>query len=265
MCTVSWRHLPEGYDLWFSRDEQRTRPVGEPPRAFVVDGTRALAPRDPLGGGTWILLNEHGVTACVLNGYGPRAQSHGLDVASRGRVPLAFARLSTVDNARQALERLLDSARFLPFHVLLVDRLGRTAGWEWDGRETRPREFPPVGMMTTSSIDASRVGAAREARFRRLVDNRVGVASDVTAVAGSAATSAAISAESLRAFHLAAEEPATAHSVRMSRSDARTVSLTSVVVRADQLAMTIAARDGDAGFSSPVSSNLVDASALAAT
>lgn len=259
MCTVSWRHLAEGYDLWFSRDEQRTRPDGQPPRALLVDGARVLAPRDPLGGGTWVLLNEHGLTACVLNGSGPRAQSVDVTVTSRGRVPLAFADASTAGGSRQTLERLLDSAKFLPFHLLLVDRLGRSVGWEWDGREARIRELPPLGMMTTSSVDASRVSAARAARFRQIVDAHSGVARDVTAVA----ESAAIPAESLRRFHLAADEPATADSVRMSRPDARTVSLTTVVVRVGQLAVSVAARDGDSGFMSPISSNLIDAAAVA--
>lgn len=237
MCTVSWRHLPGGYDLFFSRDEQRTRPVGLPPRAMLVDGTRVLAPHDPLGGGTWILLNEHGLTACVLNAYGPRTRSDGPPVVTRGRVPLAFAREAHAQHAGPTLTRLLDSAEFLPFHLLLLDRNGRTAGWDWDGREARHRDLPPLGMITTSSVDAARVAAARETRFRRIVDAQA----------------------DLRHFHVAAYEPASADTVRMSRADARTVSLTDVVVRADCLAMTLAARDGDAGFSRPTSSRLIDA------
>lgn len=237
MCTVSWRLLPDGYDLYFSRDEQRTRPDGLPPRAMVVDGTRVLAPHDPLGGGTWILLNEYGLTACVLNGYRPEVQAGGVPVVTRGRVPLAFAREAHAQEAGPALTRLLESAKFLPFHLLLLDRHGRTAGWDWDGRDARRRDVPPLGMMTTSSVDAARVAATREARFRRIVDAQA----------------------DLRHFHVDADEPASADSVRMSRADARTVSLTEVTVRADYLAMTLAARDGDAGFAGPTSSRLIDA------
>src|SRR6266487_3365185 len=68
MCTVSWVQTPEGYHLLCNRDERRSRAVALPPRIQARGWVRFIAPVDPDSGGTWIAVNEFGVSACVLNG-----------------------------------------------------------------------------------------------------------------------------------------------------------------------------------------------------
>ena len=67
MCTLTWRDQ-DGLEVFFNRDELKTRSRAEPPRTHVSpNGTRFLAPIDPDAGGTWMLANEHGVVICLLN------------------------------------------------------------------------------------------------------------------------------------------------------------------------------------------------------
>jgi hypothetical protein len=81
VCTVSIIPTPDGYRLVHNRDERRDRALGEPPawRWFELDGTgggtkiEALAPRDPAAGGTWLATTRSGITAAVLNLNPPRA------------------------------------------------------------------------------------------------------------------------------------------------------------------------------------------------
>ena len=104
MCTLSWVYHSKGYRLLFTRDEGRGRSPALPPEirsadpiearehsygtAEEMDSARShigspatqnrdlkyLAPRDPDGGGTWILVNAAGVTICLLNHYSADAQ-----------------------------------------------------------------------------------------------------------------------------------------------------------------------------------------------
>ncbi len=59
-----------GYRLWFNRDELRSRGPEVPPRVEQTpEGMRYIAPSDSDAGGTWIAVNELGITVCLLNGY----------------------------------------------------------------------------------------------------------------------------------------------------------------------------------------------------
>src|SRR5262245_8061057 len=67
--TVSWTPTREGYALRFNRDERRTRGPGLPPGMMEGDGVRFLAPTDADAGGTWIGVNQFGLTVGLLNRY----------------------------------------------------------------------------------------------------------------------------------------------------------------------------------------------------
>ncbi|NIP92410.1 MAG: hypothetical protein GWO24_02620, partial [Akkermansiaceae bacterium] len=68
MCTLTWwRGTAGSYEVFFNRDEKRTRSIADPPRVHERDGVRFLAPLDPDGGGTWMLANDRGLLVCLLN------------------------------------------------------------------------------------------------------------------------------------------------------------------------------------------------------
>jgi hypothetical protein len=67
MCTVSIVPLGDGFRLMCNRDERIARPVAAPPSRVVVGGVDAIFPIDPQSGGTWIGVNEVGLAIALLN------------------------------------------------------------------------------------------------------------------------------------------------------------------------------------------------------
>ena len=52
MCTLTWwRESAGSYEVYFNRDERKTRAMAEPPRLREREGVSFLAPIDPDGGG----------------------------------------------------------------------------------------------------------------------------------------------------------------------------------------------------------------------
>lgn len=232
MCTVSWTSREDhGYQLVFSRDEQRTRGIAGPPRALADSGVTLLAPHDPEGGGTWIFANGFGLTACLLNFYDapapPPPPPEGRE--SRGRLLAALAPLPNANSLGRRLAQLVTPGRHLPCIVLALESSGQARGWTWDGRRLGDRSVITPGLLTTSSVDSPRVVAARQDAFAAWREK---------------------TGTSLLDFHRATSAVAGPLSVRMSRPDARTVSLTEVIFESveGRVSMTYSPREADGDF-----------------
>jgi hypothetical protein len=214
MCTLTWRAAgAEGYDLFFNRDERDERAPERPPsRALTAEGVAYVAPLDGDRGGTWLVLNAHGVTAALLNDYPRGRVETGRE--SRGRLPLACAGCARSDDAGLVL-RGMRLEGFAPFHLVVVDAFGGGAHLRWDGRALHEATAPE--FLTSSSFESERVRAVRAARFAAWPER---------------------TAEGLAAFHRWHDPNAGAESVRMRRSDARTRSVCAVRVRRDARELT---------------------------
>jgi Transport and Golgi organisation 2 len=213
-----------GYRLWFNRDEKYARAAEAAPCAGETDeGVRYFAPRDGERGGTWLLLNEHGVTICVLNDYEAAAREGAGGGAaagrvSRGRLPLAGAGAA---GAAEAVRRVAEfvaseseggAGRFAPFRVVAVDAGGVARGLRWDGRALA--EVDEVEFATSSSFRPGEIRARREERHAEL------------------GAKGARGAGELEKLHWAHEAGSGAESVLMRREDACTRSVCAVTVRA---------------------------------
>jgi hypothetical protein len=229
MCTVSC--LPDvapayGGDspiqlrVVFSRDELRTRLPAVPPLLVERGARRVLMPRDADAGGTWIAVNDEGVVFALLNLHTDDKRGHGTSPGSprlrtRGVVIEALVEAAT---AIEALERTdaLDARAFRPFRVLACDRHGSVAEAVSDGasicRGVRQLDGPL--MRTSSSLGDAVVIGPRRALFRTLIGD-----------------STRPTAATQDAFHDHYWPGARELSVRMSRRDARTVSITTVELR----------------------------------
>ena len=75
MCTVTFMPRRTGYCLAMNRDEKRTRPEGclQPREILVAIGV--IYPSEP-GGGTWIALNDSGVSLALINWYSVASESN---------------------------------------------------------------------------------------------------------------------------------------------------------------------------------------------
>ena len=225
MCTVSYRRIPESLDLLFSRDEQRTRAIATPPVLHERDGTRFLAPIDPKGGGTWLHVNEHGLVAAILNRYDIRPTTPA--TRSRGLLMMATTKARDVTDFGKMIEVTLKQGGYAPCTLLALDR--NSAGvWCWSGAELLTETPPHPPVLTSSSWNTETVCAGRLTAFSQRVSQ-----------------SATPTMEELEQFHRHRDPRGDGFSVLMSRSDARTVSLTHVKVSASTATMRYAPRTPD--------------------
>jgi hypothetical protein len=215
MCTMSFHAADDGYDLFFNRDERRTRQPAGAAEIQTRGTVRCMAPIDTDGGGSWIAVNEFGITSCLLNGFTGKGQAEPQPSAiTRGTLPLTMMDCGTTAEARARLDEIRVE-RFRPF-VLVV--LGfRTPGWcaRWDGRELSVSESIESPLIS-SSFFTEEVRASRETVFETLREE--------------------IPQDAIKrhlSFHRSHRPRRGAHSPCMHREDAQTVSMTRVTVTAD--------------------------------
>ncbi len=159
MCTVTFIARRRGFLLGMNRDEQRTRPPALPPK--IGEGNRALMlhPSEP-GGGTWIGVNQAGVTYALINWYAIHSRSVGHTV-SRGMVVTSLLPVADESSATARLESLpLD--RMNPFRLLcLLPADQAVIEWRWN-RERLVRIPHPWKSGTWISSGHDEPGAQRD-------------------------------------------------------------------------------------------------------
>ena len=223
MCTLSWRQSEDRLSLWFNRDEQRARATARPPRVHKTESApspRYLAPTDPQGGGTWIFVNALGLVACLTNHYDAKAAPPPRPV-SRGRLLASLAGSRNPGDLARGLRNALDTSPHAPFHLWTATPAIPPRIWRWDGVSLEEIPIGPLPMHTTSSYRSAEVANARRHTFQRLIADPL----------------APLDRE-LEAFQRQHDPDTPAHSVRMEREDARTVSLVHVTVCPGTLRMT---------------------------
>lgn len=224
MCTATWLIEDDGYQVFFNRDERRTRGEARPPTLAAVSGVRFIAPIDADAGGTWIGVNERGLTLGLLNAWQvpDRALAPGVDFRSRGLLVRDALGLSSVDDVRAHLERdglaHTRGFRLAAFAVGDAPRL-----FVWNGEALV--EEAPVAPLSSSSLDH---GGAESARSSLLASMRA---------AGRLEMAGARVLEAFHASHAPARGP---HSPCMHRDDARTVSASHVTVGRDTVRLRYA-------------------------
>ncbi len=168
MCTASWTSRKQSYRLYFNRDEQRSRPRAAPPRKRIIDGVQVVAPTDSLAGGSWIAVNDHGVSAFLLNNYAFCATSpQDKRFRSRGEIPLLAVAQRSFDKSLEAV-RTLTYTDYRPFLIGLMGPENDCRICEWNGIEAKNRTLR-IPMLTTSSFKTSEVESYREKRYEAMV------------------------------------------------------------------------------------------------
>ncbi len=211
MCTMTWQRDENGYEVFFNRDELKTRSRALPPELqSTEEGVRYLAPIDPDAGGTWMLVNEYGVTVSLLNRWHEGASDEaGVKSKSRGQLVLSFANAKCASDVIEQLKKT-DCSRFKPFTLVVLDKLEMQAQ-AWNG------EFLLIEVtaapLTSSSYCFSEVRRARCDRYTLLVKH---------------------DPASLQDYHASHEEPS-AYTVRMNRPDAQTWSRTRLSVGSEDI------------------------------
>ena len=150
MCTVSWLSRPHGgYDVFFNRDEQPTRPAKGPERSFA-GAVSYLAPRDVEAGGTWISVNAFGVTVSMTNQYPQPAPAAPADPVSRGLLLASLVDAASLADVEQRVGRL-SLERYRPFAIAAFEPAAPPMSLRWDGSALTTERHPGPGFVLTSS------------------------------------------------------------------------------------------------------------------
>lgn len=216
MCTVTWLRRPGRYSVFFNRDERRSRAEAAPPRRYEEDDVRWLAPEDREAGGTWLAVNDAGVTVGVLNGV--TREEEPPDVRSRGLLVRDLASVRDLDEVERRI-RAADLGRVRPFRLLVLAPAPSARVLEWDGRQlTVDRNAEARTPLISSSFDETAVGRWRREEFERVVGD------EPTALR-------------LLAYHHSHTHGPSAYSVCMHRDEACTRSFSRVDVSAESVTL----------------------------
>lgn len=215
MCTVSWTRRSDGYDLFFNRDERKTRGAEFPPALARRAGVAFVAPWDGERGGTWLAANEFGVALGLLNDYAATWRpAFGIESNSRGHIVTSCAMATNRAEVLRIL-RTQPLMRTPAFRLVVLSRDEAPLVVSWTDGVLRYRDGVQAPFLSSSSFATDEVVAYRRARYDAIAHTAPGV------------TSAA-----LAALHYEHDLARGAHSVLMQRSDASTRSVTHVSVDA---------------------------------
>ena len=224
MCTVSWLHQDDGYQLLCNRDEKRSRANAFGPEIKKRDGVLYLAPTDQTAGGTWIGTNEFGVSVCLLNGSPNSGSSVGRTYRSRG---LLLPELLSAESLVEVSERVwaFDLSSFAPFTLAVLETGQHATAIEWDGQEKTILPYAEPHMpLVSSSFDPEGVHSKRRDEFHKLVNSAPSLVTGL-----------------LAAFHTSHGAGPDAYSPCMHRPDAETVSFSWVTVMDSEIRFSYAA------------------------
>jgi len=213
VCTASWLIQPQGFELFFNRDESVRRGPARAPQLLELEGVRALAPCDADAGGTWLGVNEHGLALGLLNAWDARGQP--AEPRSRG---LLVRELLSARSADEVVARLAGAPleRYRGFTLACFEPGHEPRVRAWDGRElTEPEARAP---LCSSSLERGRAQLERERVFARMVGAR-------------------LAREAFESFHASHAPERGPWSPCMHRDDASTVSASQV--RVDARAVSI--------------------------
>jgi hypothetical protein len=163
---MTWFVKEDGYELFFNRDERKSRRRAELPTSQSNHGVQYLSPTDTDAGGTWIASNQFGVTVCLLNHYQFEQIETYKKWTSRGEIVRRFASTSSLSNAEELFDTL-DLGDYRAFRMFIIDHLGDNRLCVWDGHSARI-ERDLKTPKSSSSVDAKHVKSVRKDLFASL-------------------------------------------------------------------------------------------------
>lgn len=217
MCTLTYLLNDNGYELFFNRDEQRSRVLATPPQYDEIK--EALYPIDPQGGGTWIAVNKRGLSLALLNNYQAAESLTSTNYNSISRGQLILSLIAGEGSVTKQL-KWMDLSVYQPFQLCIFSEDLSIHNQEiscvkWDGIQLIDVSSDVDLPITSSSVDFIEVSQKRKDRFERLVDGDEPLSTQ------------------LKDFHFSTEANGK-HSVNMQREDAKTVSISHISINSDR-------------------------------
>jgi hypothetical protein len=126
-----------------NRDESLLRPAAQPPEHFVRAGRAAIYPTEPTGG-SWVGVNDTGLTLALINWYAiPREP--GIGRVSRGIVVPSLLAATSVEEAHAAVAAL-PKQDMAPFRLLIFaprERRACESRWDQHTLDEMPHAWEP--------------------------------------------------------------------------------------------------------------------------
>jgi len=170
MCTVTFIAQRKGYCLGMNRDEKLTRVDGLPPTRKRIDGRAVLCPSEPTGG-TWIALNDTGISLALINWYSvTRRVDRG--TISRGDVINTVAAAASPEFVRAKLTEL-PLKRLNPFRLIgIFPASGEVVEWRWNLERLVRKKTPwRTQQWISSGFDERAAQRARGREFQHALDH----------------------------------------------------------------------------------------------
>jgi hypothetical protein len=196
-----------------------TRATGLAPKQKKVFGRSVLSPTEP-NGGTWIAVNDGGVTLALINWYAVTARVKG-DPVSRGTIIKNLCVAVSPDVVSEILDHLV-LRRINPFRLVAIyPATHEVVEWQWNLKKlTRKNHLWKTQQWISSGFDEPTAQRVREQTFRAALRQR-----------------SAGSRDWLRRLHRSHSPEAGPFSTCMHRADAATVSYTEVAVAGTRVEM----------------------------
>lgn len=170
MCTVTFIPRPNGYGLAMNRDESRDRIRARRPVARRTESCCAVFPSEPKGG-TWIGLNDCGVTFALINWYSIPVRVQGVPV-SRGEIIPRLIRAGTAEEAA-GHSTSISLNRTNPFRVVgIFPASSEVLEWRWDLKKLELiRHGWCSGQWISSGFNEAAAQRLRSMAFRRALEH----------------------------------------------------------------------------------------------
>ena len=218
MCTVTWLRQTESYHP-SSSTATNNGPASRPgrPSSHESDGVRCLYPVDCNAGGTWLGVNEHGLTIGVLNHYSAEPAAAETRPAAAPRISRGLLVVSLLGSTSEKdFSRRLathDPRHYAPFILFVISRAKDLTTYTWNRRELHSEKTIDPHFLTTSSFDAEKVASTRRECFLALTENE-----------------SRVSLQGLTDLHASQQPEPGPYAICMERDDARTLSFSRVDV-----------------------------------
>jgi len=217
MCTLTYRLIEQGYELFFNRDEQKSRPQAlQPTKNSTLN---AIYPIDPMGGGTWIAVHESGLSLALLNYYQAQVEPTLHHFTSRGVIiPHLLAHHDDIQQQLMEMDlSVFQAFQLCVFHPTLSASSRHTVlatQYIWNGKKLTWSELSTIDSLpiTSSAVDYEQVARHRKYLFNNMLTTTLGYTEDYIA------------------YHQR-QEKVGKRAVNMLREDAQTVSFTHIKIQ----------------------------------
>lgn len=220
MCTVTYYPTGDGYMLFFNRDESRARPLCKSPRKTNSGKIEVIYPTDTASHGTWLAVNQIGITLCQLNAldYRNRYNTHG--EKSRARIVKKLLSCHSEEDIRTTFN-LLNVNHYSGFELIAIiprpDREPKILHWIWNGKILQSyHNHSGPQLWSTSPLPLDEIKVYRKNLWTELQVKNPVITWDV-----------------LKSFHCNEGEKPTERSLAMKSDSIKTINISGILVSPD--------------------------------